>query len=247
MKRFLTVDYGVSDQVTVERCQLAAVSNGQGQQITVSHLARVEQAATVHALAIQKGNVIRPELMPAERAQDREQLSRRCRSPWRIRIARMAHYAENAVLRQRTSSPGLPATLGEPVVRPVMLHMRRIDQCDQNIHIQQITRHGNSSCSCRTSSEVTLGVPGRTASRGTPFRVARAEGAGRIAFRARSEITSPTLLRSVAAISRAAAKTSSSMAKVVRKQPSNFEHHTSIIIHQFAVEQNTAGLIRCNE
>ena len=25
MKRFLTVDYGVSDQVTVERCQLAAV------------------------------------------------------------------------------------------------------------------------------------------------------------------------------------------------------------------------------
>ena len=109
MKRFLTVDYGVSDQVTVERCQLAAVSNGQGQQITVSHLARVEQASAINALAIQKGNVIRPELMPAERAQDRDQLSRRCRSSWRIRIARMANNAKYTVLSQRTGSPGMPA------------------------------------------------------------------------------------------------------------------------------------------
>jgi hypothetical protein len=40
------------------------------------------------------------------------------------------------------------------------------------------------------------------------------------------------LLRSVAAISLAAARTSSSMARVVRMASSFVKHHASIIIHQ---------------
>jgi hypothetical protein len=61
--------------------------------------------------------------------------------------------------------------------------------------------------------------------------MARLECLGRIAVRASAEITSPTLFRSVAAISLAAARTSSSMARVVRKSSSSAKHHASNIIH----------------
>jgi hypothetical protein len=64
------------------------------------------------------------------------------------------------------------------------------------------------------------------------LRVARLEGVGRIAARASAERTSPTLFRSLAAISLTAAKTSSSMARVVRIFGSfreNITHQSSYI------------------
>jgi hypothetical protein len=101
-------------------------------------------------------------------------------------------------------------------MRAIMLNVCRIDQCDHNVDVKQIPFQSNSSWSWRTNSEVTLGAPGRTGSSGTPLRVARLDEVGRIDLRASAEITSPTLFRSVAAISLAAARTSSSIASVVR-------------------------------
>ncbi|MGB6687149.1 MAG: hypothetical protein WBE76_04840 [Terracidiphilus sp.] len=97
--------------------------------------------------------------------------------------------------------------------------------------------------SWRTSSEVTRLLPGRTGSKGTPLRVFRSEGVGRKALRASEEITSPTLFPSVAAISFAAAKTSSSMARVVRMACPNgsIKHQSSYI--KFAVLNRSANAI----
>jgi len=124
--------------------------------------------------------------------------------------------AEDSVLGERTGGPSSSTLSGEPIVGPVMLHVGWVDQGDENIDIEQEASHGNSSWSWRTNSEVTRGAPGRTGSSGTPLRVQWLEGTGRIAFRASEQITSPTLLRWLAAISLAAARTSSSMARVVR-------------------------------
>jgi hypothetical protein len=65
-----------------------------------------------------------------------------------------------------------------------------------------------------------------------PLRVAQLEGVGRNACRASAEITSPTLFFSAAAISLAAARTSSSMARVVRISApfkENITHQSSYI------------------
>ena len=99
---------------------------------------------------------------------------------------------------------------------PVVLNMCRISQGDQHVHIEQEPSHGNSSRSRRTSSDVTRGLPGCKGKRGTPLRAFPRESAGRNARLASAEITSPTLFRCVAASSRAAANTSSSIARVVR-------------------------------
>jgi hypothetical protein len=64
-----------------------------------------------------------------------------------------------------------------------------------------------------------------------PLRVFGRDALGRIACRASAEITSPTLFRSDAAISFAAARTSSSIARVVRIRPS-IEHRKSIVVHR---------------
>jgi hypothetical protein len=101
-------------------------------------------------------------------------------------------------------------------MRKVVLHVRRVDQRNQHIDIQQIARQRSSSRSWRTSSEVTLGLLGLTRSKGTPFLVLPLGSAGRKAWRASDETTSPKLFRCIAASSFAAANTSSSIASVVR-------------------------------
>lgn len=48
----------------------------------------------------------------------------------------------------------------EPLVCAVVVHVGRIDQRDQQIHVQQEPSRGNSSSSRRTSSELTSALPG---------------------------------------------------------------------------------------
>jgi hypothetical protein len=98
----------------------------------------------------------------------------------------------------------------------VVLNVRGIDQCNQNIDIKQEPGHGSSSRSWRTNSEVTRGVPLRTLRSGTPFRVLSLDSAGESACLANEEITSPTVFFSIVAISLAALNTSSSITRVVR-------------------------------
>src|SRR5580704_1852922 len=145
---------------------------------------------------IKKRDVVSPELMAAESAQDLNQLRDRSWRSRGVRVASMSDNTNDSILCQRASSPGPFALRREPVVSIVMLHVGGVDEGDQYIDVEQKPGHGSSSWSWRTNSDVTRGAPGRTASSGMPLRVRRAGEAGRKAVRASDEITSPTLLRS---------------------------------------------------
>jgi hypothetical protein len=115
---------------------------------------------------------------------------------------------------------------GEPLVSPLVLHVRRVDQGDQYIHVEQAAHHGSSSRSRWTISEVTGDEPLRTVSKGIPFRF-RGGGAGVSPFRASAKMISPIVLFSRTAISLAALSTSSSRVKRCSHIGSCIKHHTS--------------------
>ena len=57
----------------------------------------------------------------------------------------------------------------------IVLPMRRIDQCNQHIDIEQIPCRCNSSSSCFTNSGVTALAANHMGNSGTPFRT-RSDG-----------------------------------------------------------------------
>src|SRR3984957_4313505 len=181
---------------------------------------------------VQQRDAIRPELMSGMSQEGGHQCRNGGRCSRRIGVPGMSHDPQHPVFCVWASRPGFLAGLGKPSMCLVMQDMRGVDQGDQHIYVQQEPYHGNSSRNLCTSSEVTREVFAWTGSSGTPFRVFRSISAGRSARRARAEMTSPTLLRSAAASSFAAASTSSSIAKVVRmaKQLPLFAYHQSSYI-----------------
>ncbi len=181
---------------------------------------------------VEQGQIVEPKFVPRKGSEDCKQFRDCRRCPWRVWVSRMSHNPQNPIFGQWACSPRSMALSAEPVVGPIVLDVGRIDERDQYIHVEEEPGHGSSSWSWRTSSEVTLDAPGRTESRGTPLRVPPLEGAGRSAVLASEEITSPTVFRSEAAISFAAERTSSSIARVVRNGHPPLSHHASIITHQ---------------
>src|SRR6516225_694410 len=141
----------------------------------------------------------------------------------------MTDNTQHTVFRERTTGPSLLALRSKPCVRPVVLHMGRIDQGYQNIDIKEEAGHGSFSRSCWTNSEVTRGAPFRTVRSGTPFRVLTLDSSGDSARLAKEEITSPTDFFSIAAISLAALNTSSSITRVVRMLDTPACHQASYI------------------
>src|SRR5258707_10080701 len=92
--------------------------------------------------------------------------------------------------------------------------MGRVDERDENIHIEQVG-HGSSSRRLLTMSWVTI-TPGlRTDSSGTPLRSASSAG-GRSERRGGSETPSPPLLFVFCAEALAGLRPSASLASVVR-------------------------------
>jgi len=63
VERLRPKENGVGDQAAVESRQLAAVGDGQGEQIAVGDLAGVEQAGEVDFLAVEEADVVRPEMV----------------------------------------------------------------------------------------------------------------------------------------------------------------------------------------
>jgi hypothetical protein len=98
----------------------------------------------------------------------------------------------------------------------VMMDVSRVYERDQHIHIEQKSHPASSSLKRLTISSVTGAASARRGSSGTPLRVSTGAGLGSRACRANFEIAAPRLMFWPAAKPRAAAKTSSSMATVVR-------------------------------
>src|SRR4030067_579457 len=149
----------------------------------------------------------------------------------------MPHDAHHAILGQRAGGPLFLSMRREPLMRRIVLNMRGIDQRDQHIHIGQENHPGNSSRNRFNNSGVTAVAPARTGSKGTPLRALPPGILGRSACRVSSEMTSPTLLCCREAKPLAAARTSSSMDRVVRilyLLKDCIKHHASSI-RQYAL------------
>lgn len=196
------------------------------QKIAVGDVGRIEKARRVRMLGVKQRDIVRPESMPQQFSKRAQQSGHNRGRAGRIWISRMADNTQNAIFRQRAGRPRLVPSRRKPGVCTVVLHVSRIDQSDQNVHVQQKTDHGSSSRNRCTNSDVTRCAPGRTLSNGTPFRVFDFVSAGDSARLANEEITSPTDFFSIADNSFAALSTSSSITSVVRIC-SLITHHTS--------------------
>ena len=74
--------------------------------------------------------------MTAESPKGGKYFGNRCGITGRIGITGMAHDAEDAIFGQRTGGPGLLPLSGEPVVRPVVLDVGRVNEGDQDIDVE---------------------------------------------------------------------------------------------------------------
>lgn len=109
--------------------------------------------------------------------------------------------------------------IGEPIVGLIVVAMVRVEQGHQNVDVQQTNHQSvnvrSSSLRRLTTSRVTIRVPFRGESRGTPFRISVDSVVRRSERLANSEITFPMETRCIAASSLAVSSTSSSMSSVV--------------------------------
>ena len=140
MECLRTVDHGLGDQAAIERGELSTMGYGQCKQVGVGYLAGVEKTRGKDALGVEEGDIVWPELMAAESEQDRHQLGDGCGSSRRVGVAWVADNADNAIFSQGACGPCLPALSCEPIVRPVVLHVRRVDESNQDVDVQQVAR-----------------------------------------------------------------------------------------------------------
>ena len=239
------LNHRLSGYASIECRQLPLMRECECQQVAVCDMRRIEKRSRINPLRVQHGDIVRPESMPRQFPEGRQQLGHSRGRTGTVGISGMPDNAQYSIFCQRAGRPRLMPFCRKPDVRAIMKHMSGIDQGDQYVHIEKKPRHGNSSRSCCTSSEVTRVAPFRSLRRGTPFRLLALLSGGDRARRAKEEITSPIDLFSYVAISFAALSTSSSITSVVRigicGHASNINHQSSYI--KCACQNNRLDLI----
>src|SRR5712671_6328561 len=108
--------------------------------------------------AVEKRNVICPELMFRRGAQRLQQRDGGFDCWNRARIGTIAQNPHRAIQCDRARRPPIPAVGTEPLMGGFMVNMPRIEQGNQNVDIRQRNGH-SSSRSLFTSSMVALFVP----------------------------------------------------------------------------------------
>jgi hypothetical protein len=188
-----------------------------GKQVAISDARVARQEFWRKELGVGNAEIVWPERVAGQSANRDKRLEYCARWSRRVWVLRMPDNSDKAVLCERARSESLVTYPCKPLVRLVVLDVCRINKGNEHVDVQQVDGHGSSSRSWLTSSGVTGVAPRRLASSGTPFRSVRP---GRVPLArpclASVEITSPTLLWSRSARCLAAARTSSSMARVVR-------------------------------
>jgi len=188
----------------------------ESQQISVSYLGRREKSRQVELRIFKQANLVGPEGMSRGFSQLRNGLSDSGRTTRRICVRSISCNSDSPIFSDWTRCPGFLPLDRKPVVRDIVLRVRRVNQRDQDVHIKEKGRQGSSSRNRLTSSKVAGFAFGCTGSRGMPLRYFRSVTLLRSAWRLRAEMTSPTVLCCRDAISLAAARMSSSMDSVVR-------------------------------
>jgi hypothetical protein len=145
VKRLRSIDDSIRNDLLVEGGQLATMRYRQGQQIAIGYLGGFQQAGAVNTRPIQKREVVGPEFVTGQRQEFRQEFGHRGWCPRRTGISGMSDDPEHSILSEGTGCPRLHAGFAKPGMRKVVLHVRRVDQRNQHIDIQQIARQRSSS------------------------------------------------------------------------------------------------------
>ena len=128
----------------IEAHQHPLMMHSEGQQINVCDLAMGQHLITSNGRRCRPGERIGPELMVGMRQQPHQQGHHRCWGTRAVGVAGMPQDAQHTVLGERTCCPTRRTVLSKPVMGRVVMHVLRIQQGNQHVHIQQ-SDHGNSS------------------------------------------------------------------------------------------------------
>ena len=90
----------------------------------------------IEFLTIQKTDVIWPEFVACRLCKECQQFGHLFGTSGRIWVSRIAHDTDHSVFRQWASSPCMPSDRGKPVLSFHMMCDNRVDQGDQDAHVQ---------------------------------------------------------------------------------------------------------------
>ncbi len=146
----------------VEGGQSALIRYRKSEKVDVGKLAVALNAVPMEPTGIAHADRVRPENVLTIRTEGRG-------AP--ARIGRIGQYTDERVLRERTRRPSLEAVASALGVSPLVMHVSRIEQRDQNVYVKKSTRFWGSSRSRLTISGVTNRAPFWSGSSGTPLRL----------------------------------------------------------------------------
>jgi hypothetical protein len=135
----------IDDQPAIKRRERAAMRACEREQIGIGHLICRKDPARIDVLCIKQAHVVSPELVAGMCSQLRHE---RCDSGRRlecVRVTRIADDAQHAVFGQWAGRPRYVPGLAEPCMRRLMLHVAGVEQCDQDVHVEQIRHQEVSS------------------------------------------------------------------------------------------------------
>jgi hypothetical protein len=114
---------------SVERDESSFLLNGKGQEIYVSKLPRAMNSRRVNNVRIQQADFIGPEFVDVFFTSVGKTLYD-CLDRQRVRIARVRHDTDTAVLRDRTGSPALSRMLRKPHQCDPVRRVIGVEQCN---------------------------------------------------------------------------------------------------------------------
>jgi hypothetical protein len=123
------------------------MSGSESEEIGVGHLSGIQESVGVNESRIDQRYIIRPEFAPRDRYEAGHQRGHRGRCSRRIRVTGMSDDPEHPIFCQWAGSPRLFTGFREPLVRSIVLNVRRIHQGNQNVDVEQKAGHGSSSSS----------------------------------------------------------------------------------------------------
>jgi len=145
------------------------LADRQRKQVGVRHLPRRLDRVRVDERGRCQGQIICLEYVAGQGAHANHKRRHGRGRPGRVGIVRVSHDAHHGILGRWTGCPRGVGQAREPSMRRLMKNMRRIDQADQHIDVEQPVRPG-SSRSALTISGVTIAFGFRTGSNGMLLR-----------------------------------------------------------------------------
>src|SRR5665811_1027566 len=153
--------------LSIERCEFSTERSTESDKVSVSHLI----AAQYRVIHVEQAHCVGLESVSAHGAHAAKTRHGDVNGLG-IGVVRMTHNSHNSVFGYRDRNPVLHTVGEKPLVGPLMMDVRRIDQRNECVDIEKAGRHDNSSRNRLTSSNVAPLASGLRGSNKIPLRTA---------------------------------------------------------------------------